>query len=356
MCAFAIKRSFAWAGLQWGLMAVCSAQTLPGTQLPGAAADEDVEILPRYEIEVIAFAYHDFDPAEEKFDDMPRGSLLDLLNPTLLETHERADRDLSERLSESLLSIDDEQPTLIPTDPSDRPESFEDLFGPPEAYDASGQDLLDDEESESAALEQPYPVTATGEDAGVETEPDPFAESDLEYYAAFAGEYAETPADEVSEEEQLTDEESTWYRILTSDELELTGTVNRLERLDAYTPLIHGGWSQEGLPEEAAIPFDLSLLGRFNPLGTVQLHVSRFLHVTVALRYQSSRAPGELPRAVDNNLEEITFPPRYDLHIQRRTRSGELHFFDHPAFGVLVLVRPAPEEPETTEDNLAPAA
>jgi len=55
-------------------------------------------------------------------------------------------------------------------------------------------------------------------------------------------------------------------------------------------------------------------------------------------------------------LEEITLPPRYELHIQRRTRSGEVHFFDHPAFGVLVVVRPAPEEPETTEEDLAPAA
>jgi hypothetical protein len=37
-------------------------------------------------------------------------------------------------------------------------------------------------------------------------------------------------------------------------------------------------------------------------------------------------------------------------------RSGELHFFDHPAFGVIVVVRPQPDEPETLEDDLTPAA
>ncbi|HJP34523.1 MAG TPA: CsiV family protein, partial [Gammaproteobacteria bacterium] len=104
------------------------------------------------------------------------------------------------------------------------------------------------------------------------------------------------------------------------------------------------------------LPFDLALLGRFNPLGTIRLHVSRFLHVTVALRYQSKRATDELPSAAYGDLAEIELPPQYDLNIQRRTRSGELHFFDHPAFGVLVLVQPAPEELEILEDELAPAA
>ena len=98
------------------------------------------------------------------------------------------------------------------------------------------------------------------------------------------------------------------------------------------------------------------LLGEFNPRGTIRLHVSRFLHLTLALRFQSARAAGDRLNPVGGGLEEISLPPRYDLHVQRLMRSGELHFFDHPAFGVIVVVRPQPEEPETLEEDLTPAA
>ena len=43
-----------------------------------------------------------------------------------------------------------------------------------------------------------------------------------------------------------------------------------------------------------------------------------------------------------------------ELRTTRRTRSGELHYFDHPAFGLLVMVRPAPEEAEPTDGLLTP--
>ncbi len=168
---------------------------------------------------------------------------------------------------------------------------------------------------------------------------------------------AQAPPAEAQDEDPLAlNEDPRWYRLLTAEDFELTSTFNRLERLDVYTPLFHGGWVQEGLAEDEAIPFDLSLLGEFNPRGTIRLHVSRFLHLTLALRFQSARAAGDQLNPVGSGLEEISLPPRYDLHVQRLMRSGELHFFDHPAFGVIVVVRPQPEEPETLEDDLTPAA
>ena len=99
----------------------------------------------------------------------------------------------------------------------------------------------------------------------------------------------------------------------------------------------------------------LYLLGAINPSGTVRLHVSRFLHVTVDVRFQAGREAlvNEPPEHI---LSEIRLPPRFDLNIQRLTRSGELHYFDHPAFGVLVLVTPEVEEPVAEGDDLAPAA
>ena len=73
--------------------------------------------LPKYQIEVIAFAYHDFDPTEERFVEVPRGSLLDLLNPSLLETSERHEPVVSRQLMQQLRRVDGDAPTLIPTEP-----------------------------------------------------------------------------------------------------------------------------------------------------------------------------------------------------------------------------------------------
>jgi hypothetical protein len=69
--------------------------------------------------------------------------------------------------------------------------------------------------------------------------------------------------------------------------------------------------------------------------------LSRFLHVTLDLTYRGQEAGA----AASTELAEVAFAPRYRLSTTRNVRSGELHYFDHPAFGVLVRVTPraAPE-------------
>jgi hypothetical protein len=343
-----VNRVLLWIGMQWGFLAVCSAQGMPGSPGPTGSIEEDVKALPKFQVEVIAFAYHDFGPAEERFEQMPRGTLLDLLNPTLLETDKRIEPDVSARLLGALLMLDEDSPALVPTKPGIPTSRLETLPGQPTAFLPVGQSIL------TADRFQPLATAETDVEEIPATEE--FAEEDFitEEFTEDSfttGEFAEKPA-----KDPMPEGEKSWYRLLSAEELELTDAYDKLELLDAYTPLVHGGWVQEGLPEELAIPFDLPLLGTVNPLGTITLHLRRFLHVTVALRYQSVRAAGELLYPASIGLEEITLPARYDLNVQRRIRSGELHFFDHPAFGVLVLVRPQPEELEAPEDDLAPAA
>jgi len=146
------------------------------------------------------------------------------------------------------------------------------------------------------------------------------------------------------------------FRVLRSDELELRGALQRLQRDGDYTPLAHGGWVQATYPPEQAVPVDISLLGTVNPVGTVKLHLSRFLHVTVDLVYRAPPEPPTLQEApvADDVLHELTLPPRYALRIQRRVRSGEVHYLDHPAIGLLVVVTPAPAETQGTGDPLSP--
>lgn len=130
---------------------------------------------------------------------------------------------------------------------------------------------------------------------------------------------------------------------LRPDELKLDTEYRRLRNLAAYEPLVHVGWVQPGLPEGESKPLELQTLGIFNPRGSVRVHLSRFLHVTLDLTYQAAAGAAPAARSADG-LEEIVLAPQYRLRATRSARSNELHYFDHPAFGVLVRVTPVPAQ------------
>ena len=161
-------------------------------------------------------------------------------------------------------------------------------------------------------------------------------------------------ADLASVIDYRTGRRSLRFRPLRPDELKLGAERQALERLSAYRPLLHIGWVQEVLSESDAQPFDLALVGSLVPAGNVRLHLSRFLHVTLDLRYQRP-GTGAATSTGSFGLGELELAPRYALRVQRRVRSNELNYFDHPAFGVLIVVRPAPE-PAAETPAARPAA
>lgn len=130
------------------------------------------------------------------------------------------------------------------------------------------------------------------------------------------------------------------FRILRPEELLLNAEWRKLERVPTYVALAHGGWVQPGLPEDQAMAVDLALLGVMNPSGTVRVHLSRFLHITLDLSYRDTLHGAPPAVSPGGGLAEVQIAPRYDLAAARQTRSGELQYFDHPAFGVLVKVTP----------------
>jgi hypothetical protein len=138
------------------------------------------------------------------------------------------------------------------------------------------------------------------------------------------------------------------FRVLRPEELQLTNQYRVLARLPAYHPLVHGGWVTLGLPDNAALPVDLGVLGVANPAGTVRLSLTRFLHVKLDLTYVDTQAAQRGPVPAPGDLTELPIAPRYRIDAERTTRSGELHYFDHPAFGVLIKVTPVKADPGTT--------
>jgi Peptidoglycan-binding protein, CsiV len=155
-----------------------------------------------------------------------------------------------------------------------------------------------------------------------------------------------TPADNAAPpENEFT------FRVLRPEELQLTSQYRTLTRLQAYHPLVHGGWVQLGLPDNEALPVDVGVLGVTNPSGTIRLSLTRFLHVKLDLSYVEGQPAQAGSAPAQGALAEQPLPTRYHLSAERTTRSGELHYFDHPAFGVLIKVtpiKPAPNGPGGT--------
>ena len=136
------------------------------------------------------------------------------------------------------------------------------------------------------------------------------------------------------------------YRLAGPSELSLNAVRDRLGRSAHYRPFLHTGWRLRGLPRSAARPARVSPhlvdsgagaadhVGSERPTvhGTVTVSLARYLQVDVDLLY--SRPASGQTAASD------TAPSRFRLVSERRMRSGELHYIDHPLFGVLILLTP----------------
>lgn len=107
------------------------------------------------------------------------------------------------------------------------------------------------------------------------------------------------------------------------DALALSAEAERLAGISAYRVLAHGAWQQLGVSQEDAQPFPVSRLRTSGGLsGSMTLHVRRFPHLALELELPSTGGMGN----------------RMLLKESRRLRRGELHYFDHPAFGALVHI------------------
>ena len=109
--------------------------------------------------------------------------------------------------------------------------------------------------------------------------------------------------------------------------------ADALNRSGAYRVLEHRAWRQTAHDRSRAVPLPVNAAGGQLD-GTVTLVRERFLHLDVDLMLQST----------------------YSLQEKRRMRSGELHYFDHPVFGVIAEVNPySAPAPVVPAEPAAPA-
>ena len=154
------------------------------------------------------------------------------------------------------------------------------------------------------------------------------------------------------------------YLALSKDRYQLAGVNRVLELSREYRPLLHVAWQQPGLgsrdiraihldntqfdekPAEQAEPEpgEEWVRPEYTPPvkvydGILRLRKSRYLHVDVDFAYfpESMEQPiqGSAAGTDDNQLPSADY---VRLTQSRRIRAEELHYFDHPLFGLIVQV------------------
>ncbi|BCN93315.1 hypothetical protein THMIRHAM_11000 [Thiomicrorhabdus immobilis] len=124
----------------------------------------------------------------------------------------------------------------------------------------------------------------------------------------------------------------------------LAGTENQLNK-KGYRVLFHQAWSQMAYANKNAptVLIENDQKVGSNLIGTVRLYKTRFAHVDFDLEFER-RIPTKIMDefAQNQNLSNGEHPThwRFNLKESRKIKPGELHYIDHPLFGILVKVEP----------------
>jgi len=134
------------------------------------------------------------------------------------------------------------------------------------------------------------------------------------------------------------------FRFEPGNTLLLTPEDGRLQRSNLYRVVFHRAWVQPVPDRDQLRPMLIQAGERIGTgwriEGFLGVTRGRYLHLDTRLWY----TPNPSPDAED--------PGYMELREQRRMRSGELHYLDHPKFGVLARVDPI-QPPDTLVAELA---
>ncbi|WP_321323449.1 CsiV family protein [Thiomicrorhabdus sp.] len=122
----------------------------------------------------------------------------------------------------------------------------------------------------------------------------------------------------------------------------LGGAVAKLNKR-GYSVLFHQAWSQVTYANKNAptVLIESDKSGT-NMVGTVRLYKTRYAHVDIDLEFDR-RIPSKILDSFLQNEKLLSTenpPTRWHFHLKesRKIKSGELHYIDHPLFGVLVKI------------------
>ena len=115
---------------------------------------------------------------------------------------------------------------------------------------------------------------------------------------------------------------------------QLKDVAQKLQNTSNYQPIAHFAWQQTASSWGSRAGFTIAKLAGQVPglTGTIYLESGSYLHLGMALNYQTSNTPAGLAAAPGSV---------FVLNESRRVKWDKLNYYDHPAFGVIALVTPA---------------
>lgn len=142
------------------------------------------------------------------------------------------------------------------------------------------------------------------------------------------------------------------FKLLSSGFYKLGGIDNQLKSSGKYRPLLHMAWQQPALYGDNARSVHILKSDGGDPGsaggsplkidGTIRIRASQFLHADVDLVYfidprsqsvVNTAAPGAPAQPASSRMRE-----------SRRMKLNELHYFDHPLFGMIMHISRAGSE------------
>ena len=130
-----------------------------------------------------------------------------------------------------------------------------------------------------------------------------------------------------------------------------------LEKHPDYRILVHKAWKQPGLDKVNALPMQLiNKVSSEKPDnivksyidGDITLIMSRYLHINTNLTFHRF-VPTPFNTYSNTENDSSSSFKEYPLIFERRMRSKEIHYIDHPLVGIIVLA--VPFKIETEEDK-----
>jgi hypothetical protein len=126
----------------------------------------------------------------------------------------------------------------------------------------------------------------------------------------------------------------------------LNEEAEKLTPSKGYRILLHASWVQQALPEKSAQPlyFETEAKNEYSPVltGTVTLHKQRYAHINTTFnleRFIPHKIRDKFARHED--LEPELLPDFWHFHLDqsRKIKPGQLHYIDHPLFGILAQIK-----------------
>lgn len=153
------------------------------------------------------------------------------------------------------------------------------------------------------------------------------------------------------------------FEFIDNEKYRLSKQALKLQENDKYNILYHKAWKQPGLDKDSAQPIIINTKKAENSesateietspdelesfiTGDFTLIMSRYLHVLsniVIHKPADAILVDESPDAesTESNMQPDTEPyVKYPVIFERRMRSKEIHYIDHPMGGIIVLAVP----------------